>query len=269
MYLTTFSEKKWQRTAEGRKTLHIVSDCKCCVLMNPIESSLYKKNTGCLVAKREPFTDLKQQAKQLTSCTNSPKPSKNEIKNIGTAIFNEFNSVCQDSLGKSFNDVLTMVPEAALQKKPSPNETKKKIREQKRKFKKNVENSWKKNDVSLHLGQRISYATRKRQRLEESFESTEEANERVQRAKQQKRSHVPSTISGNIQELMEDVKGWKTVNWSEKARQFHIRKEGASTPPPNAGQLLKEYLKSEGVDTEAFDQQRSKLFLIKTACVYK
>lgn len=39
-----------------------------------------------------------------------------------------------------------------------------------------------KNDVSLHIGQRASYATHKRQRLEKSFETIEEANERVAKA---------------------------------------------------------------------------------------
>ena len=155
-----------------------------------------------------------QQAKGLTcSVANIPKPSQQEVKNIGSAIYKEFDSVCKDRLGKSFNDEVTLVPEAALQKKSSPAEAKKKNREQKRKFKKNVENSWKKNDIKLHLAQRTSYATRKRQRLEECFESTEETNDRTKRvAKRQKKSHGPRSIDGNLQQLKEDLKQWKTVN---------------------------------------------------------
>lgn len=257
LYLTTFSSTKWQCTAEGRKTLHILSDCKCCMIANPIESGLFKKGKSCVVSKRKPFTELRQQAKEMT--VNIPKPSQKEIRNIGTAIYNEFNTVCNNQLGKSFGEVLSMVPEAALQKKPSPAEKKKKNREQKRKFKKNVENSWKKNDVSLHLAQRTSFAARKRQRLEECFETVEEAKERVIKApKRQKRSHCPSSVEGNFEQLMHDVSTWTTVNWSEKGKLYNIRKTGDSTPPPNAGQLLKKYLNSEGVDTEAFDQQKSK-----------
>ena len=80
--------------------------------------------------------------------------------------------------------------------------------------------------------------------------------------KRQKRSHTPRSISGNLDQLMADVKQWKEVNWSAKARQYNICKEGESTPPPNAGQLLKEYLKKKGVSTEAFNQQKSKLLEI-------
>ena len=230
--------------------------------MTPVESSLFKKSTGCVASNREPFTQLNQQAKDLTcSAANIPKPSQQEVKNIGTAIYKEFDLVCKDQLGKTFRDVLTLVPEAALQKKSSPAEARKKNREQKRKFKKNVENSWKKNDVNLHLAQRASYATRKRQRLEECFESIEEANDRTKRApKRQKRSHGPNSIDGNLQQLKQDVKQWKTVNWSEKAKEYQIRRQGARVSPPNAGQVLKEYLKSQGVDTEAFDQAKSKSF---------
>ena len=61
---------------------------------------------------------------------------------------------------------------------------------------------------------------------------------------------------------MLDVNDWKTVNWSEKAKEYQIRKKGASVPPPNAGQVLKEYLKSWGVNTNTFDQKKSKYFAI-------
>ena len=43
--------------------------------------------------------------------------------------------------GKSFGDILAMVPEAGLRKKSLPTHTKKKNREQKRKFKENVEDA--------------------------------------------------------------------------------------------------------------------------------
>jgi len=128
--------------------------------------------------------------------------------------------------------------------------------------KENLKQIWKthgkKNDISLHLAQRTLFAARKRQRLEECFETVEEAKERVIKApKRQKRSHCPSSVEGNFEQLLHDVSTWTTVNWSEKGK-LYIRKTGDSTPPPNAGQLLKEYLNSKGVDTEAFDQQKSK-----------
>ena len=77
------------------------------------------------------------------------------------------------------------------------------------------------------------------------FETIDEAKRRAKNApKRQKRSHIPSTVDGNLEQLMLDVNDCKTVNWSEKAKEYQIRRKGASVPPPNAGQVLKEYLKS-------------------------
>lgn len=99
--------------------------------------------------------------------------------------------------------------------------------------------------------------------MEECFESVDQANDRSKReAKRSKRSHCPTSVEGDLTKLMEDIKEWKKVNWTEKAKEYHIRNVGATTPPPNAGQILKEYLESQGVDTEAFDQQRSKYFIL-------
>ena len=93
------------------------------------------------------------------------------------------------------------------------------------------------------------------------FETIDEAKRRVKNApKRQKRSHVPSTVDGNLEQLMLDVNDWKTVNWSEKAKEYQIRRKGANVPPPNAGQVLKEYLKSWGVNTNTFDQKKSYFF---------
>ena len=97
----------------------------------------------------------------------------------------------------------------------------------------------------------------------ECFETTDEAKKRVKNAlKRQKKSHVPSAVDGNLDQLMLVVNDWKTVNWSEKAREYQIRRKGASVPPPNAGQVLKEYLKSQRVNTDTFDQKKSKYFVI-------
>ena len=113
------------------------------------------------------------------------------------------------------------------------------------------------------MAQRKSFAARKRQRMVECFETIDEAKRRVKNApKQQKRSHIPSTVDGNLEQQMLDVNDWKTVNWSEKAKEYQIRRKGASVPPPNAGQVLKEYLKSWGVNTSTFDQKKSKYFAI-------
>ena len=68
------------------------------------------------------------------------------MKNIGSVIDKEFDSVCKEQLGKSFGEGMSIVPKAGLTKKVSPVEAKKKksVKKREMKKKKNVENSWKK-----------------------------------------------------------------------------------------------------------------------------
>lgn len=54
----------------------------------------------------------------------------------------------------------------------------------------------------------------------ECFENIDKAKRRVRNApKGQKRLHVPSAVDGHLVLLMLDVNNWKTVNWSEEARE--------------------------------------------------
>ena len=167
------------------------------------------------------------------------------MKNIGSVIDKEFNSACKEQLGKSFGEGMSMVPKAGLTKKVSSVEAKKKSVKKRENFKKMYKIPGKNNDVNHHQAQRKSFAARKRQRMLECFETIDEAKRRVKNApKQQKRSHILSTVDGNLEQPMLDVNDWKTLNWSEKAKEYQMRRKGASVPPPNAGQVLKEYLKS-------------------------
>ena len=55
------------------------------------------------------------------------KQTQKELKNFGTVIYKEFDKVCKEWLGKSFGEVISLVPEAELTKKESPVNAKKKI----------------------------------------------------------------------------------------------------------------------------------------------
>ena len=55
------------------------------------------------------------------------KQTQKEVKNVGTVIYKEFDKVCKEWLGKSFGEVISLVPEAELTKKESPVNAKKKI----------------------------------------------------------------------------------------------------------------------------------------------
>lgn len=193
-------------------------------------------------------------------------PKRQELKEIGQKIYSEYNKECEAKLGKSFCDILTLVPDAGVIKKPSPAERKKKVRDIKRGTKRSIEETWSKTDVSSHLSQRVSFATRKKRRLQEGFEPKNEATKRVEkenREHKKAKSHTPQNIMGDIDDLANDFESWlpfentkTTINWSQKAREYKIRKAGAEVSPPNAGQLLKEYLKSKGVEVAQFEEKQ-------------
>jgi len=63
------------------------------------------------------------------------------------------------------------------------------------------------------------------------LESVKEAKVRSQ-AKKRKRPHGPPSIDRELDRLMADVNTWTSVNWSQKAREYKIRKAGLSTSPP-------------------------------------
>ena len=55
------------------------------------------------------------------------KQTQKEVKNFGTVIYKEFDKVCKERLGKSFAEVISMVPVAGLTKKESPVNAKEKL----------------------------------------------------------------------------------------------------------------------------------------------
>ena len=69
---------------------------------------------------------LKIKQKNWLAKKNS-KQTQKEVKNFGTVIYKEFDKVCKEWLGKSFGEVISLVPEAGLTKKESPVNAKKKI----------------------------------------------------------------------------------------------------------------------------------------------
>jgi hypothetical protein len=264
-YLDFYSTKKWASTSQARKLMHTLRDCKCCSVFHPTLVDSFPTPTKLKRSLPKPsFTNLNCKA-AIRADIQVKKPKLQELKEIGQKIYSEYNKECQAKLGKSFSDILTLVPDAGLTKKASPAEKKKKVRDAKRGTKRSIEEVWKETDVSSHLSQRVSFAARKKRRIQEGFESKKDATKRVEKENLKDgkaKSHIPKVITGNIEELMKDVAAWlpyentKTpINWSKKAKEYKIRKVEAEASPPNAGQLLKDYLKSKGVNIAQFEQK--------------
>ena len=141
-----------------------------------------------------------------------------------------------------------------------------------RQLKASVEALWNQSDVDAHRAQKTSLAARAKQRALQSFERLPEARSQLGT---KERSHIPKEVTGNTEQLLEDVKKWphEPVCWSSKAKEYNIRGNTNETTPPNGGQILKEFLKSEGVDKAPFEkssegENRLKIDLLRSSYPY-
>ena len=94
-----------------------------------------------------------------------------------------------------------------------------------------------------------------RNRLASSFETTVSAKERHQKVK--KRSRVAETVTWDTEALKEEVRSYdseKVVNWSELARKYDVKKANGEIAN-NGGQIIKDWLNSEGVDVNRFKRK--------------
>lgn len=111
-------------------------------------------------------------------------------------------------------------------------------------------------------GNRQSLAARQRERLAMCFESYEEAKRRCetsQKAENEKRSPIGNfeNMQWDKQALLEEVNSYAdgTVNnWSALARQYQVKNKNGEVAK-NGGQIVKEYLKSQGVDVTKFKKR--------------
>ena len=254
--------------------MHTCKLCKYCADYHTIIQSTFptKKKNQVSKSKHKPLASIKSQAKAFTTVTTI-KPLKRELKDIGEAIYKTFDEACKENLGCSFTDVLLTVPSkmTGLQQRISPAEKKERKRDEQRKVKTSIESVWKNTDTDSHLALRQSFSARQQQRLSTYFETTDQAEDRIRKTPPEKlmnKSHVPSpsTIEGEFDRLKEDMESWprEEVNWSEKAREYKIRRSSDQATPPNAGQILKEYLKSQEIDTSQFEKQKGNIYNMYT-----
>lgn len=259
-YLARFSPSNWAEgkiiTQEGKRS-HSLSNCITCQKFNSSYQGTFPISKGCISHKSGPLSELRNEAKKLTS-RHGPKSTNKRLKEVGQAIYSTYDDRCKENFGKSFSEILILVPEAGLQKKLSPAEKKKSQRDKQRKMKKDTEKQMA-GDTTAHLMLRQSYNARQKHRLAQAFETQEEAAERTRVSPPQKRnrSHTPAAknIEGDLEQLLADVQSWPettTINWSEKARDYNIRVKDADQVPKNGGQILKAFLTEKGVDLARF-----------------
>ena len=106
-------------------------------------------------------------------------------------------------------------------------------------------------------GNRQSLEARKRERLAMCFESFEEAKIRNEtKLEQNKKSPVGKfeNMHWDKQAMVEEVNSYTNdtlVNWSELARRYEVKNKSGELAK-NGGQIVKEYLKFQGVNVSKF-----------------
>ena len=266
LYLSRFSMGNWSdqgkiMTREARKS-HSLRNCKACQLYNSHYQATYPLKKMCMSGKRGPLSNIAVDAKNNTLIPEGSKATKKQLKFVGQTIYSTYNDKCKEHFSKTLSEVLVLVPEANLEMKLSPTEKRKEKRDKLRQVKTDIEKRvLKENDTGVHLNLRESYSARQRRRLTQSFETPEQARERVNKmsTNRKERSHIPAleNIVGSIGQLLIDINLWPhgQVNWSEKARTYNIRYKGQDSTPPNGGQILKTLLQNTpGIDMANFEK---------------
>ena len=103
-------------------------------------------------------------------------------------------------------------------------------------------------------------AAAQRSRLAMAFESKETARQRTEMAKNAKKRNPVGNLDTKVfdkEKLKEEVESYTddvALNWSELARRHNVQNTNGE-PAKNGGQIIKEWLKSEGVDVAKFKRK--------------
>ena len=174
-----------------------------------------------------------------------------EAKKTAQNILETISESFEDSTGQSFTECLTQNPKTRLQVRATKQEQKKTRREQLRSYKSNIEQEYKESAVSAVLGMRTSKSQFNKIRMIESFQPTTQTEQATPK------SHIPAlenielgcydeeTLIAEVQSLPSEK-----LNWSELARKYDVKVINSESELRNGGQVIKELLRSKGVDID-------------------
>ena len=255
-YHTQFSEESWKKLTPAAKATHSLIECQGCLHSSPLVQCSFP---GTLKRDKENYiTASKQQLKRLKN--NTPIPLR-EAKKTALNVLENISEAFEESTGQSFTECLTQNPKTKLQIKPTKQEQKKKRREQLRSYKSSIEEQYKESAVSAVLGTRTSKSQFNKIRMIESFQpqvQTQQSTASTLKSHTpaldniELRNHNEETLIAEVQSLPSDK-----LNWSELARKYDVRVINSDNELKNGGQVIKELLRSEGVDVDRFGTTQS------------
>ncbi|XP_065683865.1 uncharacterized protein LOC105845122 [Hydra vulgaris] len=236
-----FSFERWCLTKE-QKTNHGIKDCFGCQNDIKFKYLLSKFPNRCKsyqsVASKN---GLKQKELMLNDITNT----------IITKLDKEYQKEFQTTFTKTCSRILNL-------KNKSTDE----MRKQKKQ-----KNQWKETSVVRTYGNNISLRTRNKHRLTASMEPFKQAEQRSYEFKEKvdkgvikPKKHVgsPHTYKDELNLCLEEVNLYKSgekINYFSLARKYNII-DSASKIPRNGGQIVKEFLKENGVNISSLSEMK-------------
>ncbi|XP_019632908.1 PREDICTED: uncharacterized protein LOC109476416 isoform X2 [Branchiostoma belcheri] len=253
-FLDHFKINNWKKLGSSEKAEHTMHGlCKgCCTNHKPFWN-LYNKQIKCPKTRKAlEFDDLNCQPTTFM---------KLDVEEEGARqLFQQADKICKRQYKRPLSEIL---PElnitSAEQERSKRRKTMCKAREQ-------IQKAAKRNnkDLDITYGSGESLGSRRVRRLAEEFENRHDAEERTKRRKEREAAGKlkPKDRLGNFgtlcnfdkENLKEEVLAYedgKDVNWTQLAIKHGVRGKDGNVPG-NAGQLVKLWLQSEGIDTDRF-----------------
>jgi hypothetical protein len=224
-YLDTFSGAKWHRLPVVEKKEHSLSNCiRCFEQRYDIQRSFPLKP----MFTHKPLIAVDLDALQ-----------RQGIKKFTGNVLTELNRAYDLEAGTSFTNAVAANRSSCSQKKPTPEESRKKKNHLKKEFTQMVNVQFAEKATILMLAECESKRKYHRKRLLQSFSSPPTT--------QPLRKHSPkfSEVSWDTGKLKETLESWppnSTINWSALAREHGI-------PGKNTGQVAKEFAMERKIDT--------------------
>ena len=238
-FLEKFSIDTWKKLPCGERAKHTFGTCNGCSHFLLWHDQFPSRST-----RKKPLLRVARQiCRKTTHQQHEPG-----------IVLQELNKAWNSSHGETIEEALLKSPQCYLQSKPSPEDRRQAKRALAKVVKEEMEEQWRKTAVNSFLSERQTFASFARRKRYESFESKEDMLTRYQSTPKKTRSHSPSQHHFNEQAVVAAAGCWpkdKKINWTKFAADHGIAGN-------NRGQVVKDFLRGQGVDVLALEHQESK-----------
>jgi hypothetical protein len=256
-FIRTYGIDSWLKLKEQDRKSHQLVDCTKC---NETETGIHKSASE----ETHKMEDLS------VAITNTIMPDKNTSpaatnKNVEKFI-NILSPVLKNTLDVNFSECVSKV--FNLTKKQSSTEKQKETLKERKQNNHMMQNVLfdEESEVQDFLSSGMSYSQYERERKKKYFETPESARKSFEHKikkinsgfKKPKKHHGKlENYHFDKESFLHEIKENKSenVNWSSMAKQYDVRNKNGNHPP-NAGQILKVFAKSHGIDVDKFNNHK-------------